>query len=146
MITFCKNCGAALDETMETCRDCGSPNPWASESVPKQGGRFGLSGMLIGLFRDNSHVERTLLILGGLDLSFALISFLTLLGGTPWSKLPVPTRLGDVGVLVLGVGDLALAFRADLNRPVWRALAKGIVAVNLLGFMLMLALNRAGKL
>jgi predicted amidophosphoribosyltransferase len=29
MITICKNCGAALDETVQTCPDCGNPNPYA---------------------------------------------------------------------------------------------------------------------
>lgn len=142
MITFCKKCGGALDETVETCPDCGLLNPWfdqASESV-QQDGRSGLSGMLFGLFRDNSHVERTLLFLGAIDLSFLLIAFLSLTA-TPWSKNPVSTRISDVGLLVLGVGDLALAFYSDLERPVWRALAKGFAAVNILGFLLLIALD-----
>lgn len=131
---------------METCRDCGSPNPWFDqESVPAQGAGSGPSGMLIGLFSDNSHIERTLLVLGGIDLSFLLVTFLSL-AVTPWSKNPVSTRLTDVGALVFGVGDLALAIYADLEKPAWRAFARGVAAVNLLGFMLLFVLDRGGKL
>ena len=147
MITVCKNCGAALDETVEICRDCGLPNPWFDHALESASpnGRLGLSGMLIALFRDNSHIERTLLILGAIDLSFSLIALLSL-AATPWSKNPVTTRVGDVGLLVLGVGDLALAIYADLERPVWRALAQGFAAVNILGFLLLMVLDRAGRL
>jgi hypothetical protein len=30
MITLCKGCGAAQDEAVETCRQCGTSNPWFS--------------------------------------------------------------------------------------------------------------------
>ena len=126
---------------MRTCRDCGSPNPWFDqvlEDMPPQGP----SGMLTGLFRggDSSHVARTLLYLGALDLSFLLITVLSLTA-MPWSEKPVSTRIIDVGALAFGVGNLALAFYADLERPVWRALGTGMATVNLLGFFWLMGLD-----
>src|ERR1700687_818437 len=100
MITICKNCRAALDETVEKCPDCGFPNPWFDERLrsASPNGRFGLSGVLSALFRDNAHVQRTLLLLGAVHWWFFLISLLRLTV-TPWSQNPVSTRLGDVGFL-----------------------------------------------
>ena len=148
MITVCKNCGSALDETMQTCRDCGWPNPWCdqdSKSVVANYGRVGPIGVLLALLRDNSHLERMLLVLGALYLSFAPITLLAF-SVTPWSRMPVTTRLFDAGSFILGLGDLALAIYGDLERPMWRGLARGLVLVNLLGFELFRELDRAGRL
>ena len=146
MITVCKTCGSALDEAMETCRDCGLPNPWCNqdpESVLLQNRRGGLFGSLIVLFRNGAHLERTLLSLAALDWFLVLI-FVMILTATPWSAIPALTRMCYVGALVLGVGNLALALYSDLERPIWRALAQGSVALNLLGFGLLAVLDRAG--
>ena len=133
MITVCKNCRSALDETMETCRDCGLPNPWFDQGATSE------------VANPGSHLERTLLVLGALYVSFAPLALL-ILSVTPWSRLPVTTRLFYPGSFILGLGDLAVAMYCDLERPMWRRLAKGLVVVNLLAFALASGLDRAGWL
>jgi hypothetical protein len=144
MITFCKNCGGALDETMTTCRDCGLPNPHADQdpdTVLPQYARSGLLPTLLGLARDTSHLEHTLLTLGALDFPFALLWFMGI-SVTSWAHTPPSTRLLAVGSLVLGIGNVALAAQADLERPVWRVVARGAVALNLIGFAVLMLLDR----
>jgi hypothetical protein len=148
MITFCKNCGAALDETMATCRDCGMPNPYGEqdpETVLPQYARFGLVRTLIGFARNNSHLERTLLTLGAIDLPFAMI-WLMGISATPWAQIPPSSPPLAVGSFVLGIGNVVLAIQADLERPVWRAVARGAVALNLVGLTLLVWLDRVGLL
>jgi hypothetical protein len=140
MITFCKKCGSALDETVESCRDCGMANPYWS-----QGSDGALQDDSFGLFSDNSHLARGLLGVGALYLSFAVIMLL-ILGVTPWSGIPVLTRVCYIGAFVLGVGDVALVLYSDPEKPGWRPLAQGILVLNLLGFGLLIVLDRAGIL
>jgi len=104
-----------------------------------------LLGSLTALFRDDARLVRTLLTLGALDLIIgSILGFALSL--TPWSELPALSRTILVGAVVLGLGDLALAFYADLERPMWRALARGVIVLNLLGFTLLAVLGQAGRL
>jgi hypothetical protein len=137
VITVCKNCGAALNETVETCPDCGVPNSWYDEASKNP---RGWGDMLFGLFGKNAPIERSLLLLGVLDLFVALVGlFSDAFVSSPGD--PIDFQAHEVGAAVLGVGGLALAFYSDLERPLWRAIAKGIVAVNVLGFLVLIALN-----
>jgi hypothetical protein len=139
MITFCKKCGSALDETVESCRDCGMANPYWS-----QGSDSALQDGSYGLFSDNSHLMRAILSLGALYLCFGV--FMLMILGATWSQIPVLTRLCYIGAFVLGVGDVALALYSDPEKPRWRPLAQGILVLNLLGFGLLIVLDRAGIL
>jgi hypothetical protein len=140
MITFCKNCGAAFDETTEACLDCGTPNPYFDQNS-KNAFQRSPGGTLIELFRNNLNLERTLLGFGALNVAFGVAGMLTLLT-LPWSETPPVTRVLETICPVVGVGSLALAFRADLleKRPMWRILVRVIL---ILGTVLIVSLLAA---
>ena len=143
MITVCKQCGAALDETRRVCPDCGGPNPWADPDPEAiLGGRttVGSLGALFGL-SDDVRLERTLLLLGACCLSIALIFLLTLTA-TPWWELSLRERCLFVGLWFFGVADVALAVYGKLDEPNWRRLAVGLIAATLIGVLIAPALVR----
>ena len=130
MITICKNCGAAVDETMQTCPDCGNPNPWAqpafdpwpsSEADPQQ------------------YLERGLFITGGISLVVSFWSVFSL-AFDPWSELPTFVKASLIVFPVLTAACFFLSHRRDLweNRGVWRVVVQVLVGAGVVAAVLAL--------
>lgn len=137
MITVCKQCGAALDETRPVCPDCGGPNPWADPDPEAiLGGRSpaGSLSVLFGL-SDDVRLERTLLVLGACCLSIGLVAFMSLTA-TPWWELALKEQCLFAGLWFFGVADVLLAVYGTLDEPNWRRLAVGLIGATLVGVLI----------
>ena len=114
VITFCKYCAAALDETKQVCSDCGKPNPWAEP----HGNPFLEGNPLVETETDqqiqdeDGFLQRSLFFMGGICLFGTFWAGFALLGG--WSSLSATHK----GILIVGpllVSAFMFLFRrADL--------------------------------
>jgi hypothetical protein len=139
MITICKKCRAALNETLEQCADCGTPNPWFADLYG-----VGLNPWSAQSIKD-SQLGKSLASLGAIDLCLTLGGLMSLMG-TPWAALPLVIRLMYSGAALFAAGNLTLALRFDLASPAQRLLARVLIAANCIWVVFFLWLGRTSRL
>ncbi|MFN7917650.1 MAG: hypothetical protein U0Q55_20050 [Vicinamibacterales bacterium] len=147
MITVCRTCGAALDEQLAVCPDCGAPNPWATPDPEQVLQQRGLFDALVAIFllKEDVRLERTLLGCGALCLALSILEMLILSANT-WSALPFGQHALALGAPTLGIADVSLAVYANLDDRRWRRVAVWLLVMNLVGFITMVTLDSVGAL
>ena len=100
MITVCKTCGSIVDETVERCKDCHTPNPWFDPATsPDAFDKRPAAGIVIDLMtgRHSNDLDRSLLTFAALTMAVSVALFV-ISSVNEWSGLSVLFRISAFGL------------------------------------------------